>query len=354
MKLELDTEQLAVRDAIRAALASADVEAVRAAWGRHHLACEYERLGSMEMLALALPEQRNVDLRVGGACLAEELGRRCASTPLVTSIASSAGIILAGSGAGSDLVDPVLRGELIVSTAHYETAATLAAPPATALRPDGAGHRVHGAKRLVEWARASAAFVVTAVAPDGFALVLVAGDADGLGLRPHVTSCGTTLDEVLLDGVAVGASAVIATGARAEAIWRAARRHVLVVQSAYLLGLAERAVELTCEHVKQRHQFGRPIAAFQAVQHRLANAATAALAARLLLWEVVSRPEGGGIDPRRLKAWIAEAVFEVAKTAHMLHGGIGVVDDHEVSLIYRRAQGEAMLYGSPHELWVER
>lgn len=124
--------------------------------------------------------------------------------------------------------------------------------------------------------------------------------------------------------------------------------------SALLVGAMQRGLDMTVAYAKQRHQFGRPIAAFQAVQHRLANAATAALAARLLLWEVVSRPEGGGIDPRRLKAWIAEAVFEVAKTAHMLHGGIGVVDDHEVSLIYRRAQGEAMLYGSPHELWVER
>lgn len=97
-----------------------------------------------------------------------------------------------------------------------------------------------------------------------------------------------------------------------------------------LVGLAGGALELTVAYAKQRHQFGRAIGSFQAIQHRLADHATAVEAARLLAYEAA--------DPRAAYRWCGAVARAVAADAVQVHGGYGFTLEYDPQLYLRRAR----------------
>lgn len=164
--------------------------------------------------------------------------------------------------------------------------------------------------------------------------------------------------------------------------------------AAEAVGAADRALELTVEHVRSRQQFGRPIGSFQAVKHRLADLYVAVQAARSAAYYAAwaaGRPAGGsdgtavagqavepavgqdrgtalaGGDGRMVTpggdggAAVAgglalgqalEALASVAGEAVQLHGGMGVTWEHDVQLYFKRAVSDALLFGPVHRLWA--
>ncbi len=115
-------------------------------------------------------------------------------------------------------------------------------------------------------------------------------------------------------------------------------------------GAAARCLELTVAHARQRTQFGRPIGSFQALKHRMADmhvlvetAASAALAAASAV------ATGTDLAPTAATAavWCAEAYAQVAGEMIQLHGGIAITWEHDAHLYFKRAHGNAHLFGSP-------
>ncbi len=97
------------------------------------------------------------------------------------------------------------------------------------------------------------------------------------------------------------------------------------------LGVAERALEMTAEYTKTRHQFGRPIANFQAVRQRAADAYIDVEAMRLTLWQAVwclDVDVDADLEVATAKFWAAEGAQRVVHAAQHLHGGIGVDVDY--------------------------
>jgi hypothetical protein len=109
-----------------------------------------------------------------------------------------------------------------------------------------------------------------------------------------------------------------------------------------VLGSLDRAVELATEHVVARVQFGQPLAAFQAVQFQLADAAVAVAGLRELagftLWRLGQDPTGARADVLALRLHALETARPVLRSAQQLHGAAGVCDEYDVSIITRLVQ----------------
>jgi hypothetical protein len=117
---------------------------------------------------------------------------------------------------------------------------------------------------------------------------------------------------------------------------------LLTLMAWQTLGTLERALELAVEHVNTRHQFGGPLARFQAVQFQIADATVAVQSLRELahftLWRLWVAPLDRLVDALALRAQALESAQAVLRTCHQLHGAIGFCDEHDLSILSRHAQ----------------
>ena len=109
-----------------------------------------------------------------------------------------------------------------------------------------------------------------------------------------------------------------------------------------LLGVLDRAVDLACEHVTQRRQFGRPLAELQGVQFMLTEAEVERAGvdelARYALWSIQTAQPGALADALALRVAAIDAARVVFRVAHQVHGASGFCDDTEISWLSRRSE----------------
>ncbi|MEM7409502.1 MAG: acyl-CoA dehydrogenase family protein [Myxococcota bacterium] len=206
------------------------------------------------------------------------------------------------------------------------TAALVADAPTTAAR-QGDGFTLNG-KKLCVPAAAIADLVLVPAEVDGRTTVfLVETQAAGVSLDPLDTTTGSPESVLTLAGVRVGEDAVLGgIGAGDDVIaWLEERATAaLCLQS---LGLCQASLELTSDYVKTRKQFDQPIAMFQAVGHRAADAYIDTEGIRLTTWQAAWRISAGLDAAKQVavaKFWCAEGAKRVVHAAAHLHGGVGV------------------------------
>jgi len=111
--------------------------------------------------------------------------------------------------------------------------------------------------------------------------------------------------------------------------------------AAQAVGIAQGAFELALNYVKQRKQFGQPIAAFQHTQFKIAEMATRIQAARLLTWQAAWYCSAGQPKPEisSMAKWFAgETAVYVADWCVQLHGGYGYIGEYPAERYYRDAK----------------
>lgn len=125
----------------------------------------------------------------------------------------------------------------------------------------------------------------------------------------------------------------------------------LVAFAAELVGVAQRALDMSVDYAKEREQFGRPIGAYQAVSHRLANMLWAVEEARSLTysaaWAADSDPDLLPIAASMAKARASDAACSVTHDAIQTLGGIGFTWEHDIHFFLKRARASAQMLGSP-------
>jgi alkylation response protein AidB-like acyl-CoA dehydrogenase len=123
----------------------------------------------------------------------------------------------------------------------------------------------------------------------------------------------------------------------------------LVAVSAELVGVCERALEMTVAYVKERKQFGVPVGAYQAVSHRCAQMLLETEKARsttaLAAWTADADPERLAETAAMAKAAASDAAREVTASAIQAHGGIGFTWEADVHWLFKRAQLDSVLLG---------
>lgn len=249
------------------------------------------------------------------ALIAEQYGRALASAPVIE--AQIASRLLAACGSDELLVS-ALSGDKLVSFAPRACDGDV-----MALVPGGAV------------ADAVVAFV-------GGRLVTVPAEN-----RIHVQNLGS----LPLADVAVHDAIVLAVGEKARQLFSNAVDLWLALTAVALVGAAAKAIEIGVDYAKQRHAFGTPIGAFQAVSHPLADSATATDGARLLAFKAACAFADEAHRAAELAAMAFAFAYETARDATYrslhVHGGYGFGMEGDIQLYYRRVRGWAMAYGEP-------
>jgi alkylation response protein AidB-like acyl-CoA dehydrogenase len=126
-----------------------------------------------------------------------------------------------------------------------------------------------------------------------------------------------------------------------------------VALAAELVGVAQRALEMATGYAKEREQFGRPIGAYQAVSHRLADMLWDVEEARSLVyyaaWAAGADPEALPLAASMAKARASDAATAVTHNAIQTFGGIGFTWEHDVHFFLKRARVGAQLLGSARQ-----
>ncbi len=122
-----------------------------------------------------------------------------------------------------------------------------------------------------------------------------------------------------------------------------------VAYAAELLGLAQRALDLSVAYAGERVQFGRPIGSFQAVKHRCADMLVDVEGMRSSVywaaWCVAERDPDAAVAASVAKCWCSDAGSRVMASALQVHGGIGFTWEHDLHLYLKRAHLDGLSFG---------
>jgi len=297
----------------------------------------WAELAKAGLLAAALPEEYGGS---GGGfldlcLLLQEQGRRAAMVPLVPTLAGAAlPLVRFGSQAQKDRwLRDVAAGSTVLTVALTEPGADPRRPTTRAV-PDGAGFRLTGVKSGVPTADAAAVVVVPARAPDGRAAVfLVDPRGAGVTLERQRPMDWEPQFRLRLADVKVGADAVLGSLDAGAAVLDWILDRVTVALCAQAAGVCAEAVRLTGEYASNRKQFDKPIAMFQAVGQRMADAFIDNQAVNLTMLQAASRLADELPSPKEVaiaKFWAADGGSRIGHTALHIHGGISIDVDYPV------------------------
>ncbi|VTU45706.1 Acyl-CoA dehydrogenase (plasmid) [Variovorax sp. SRS16] len=116
-----------------------------------------------------------------------------------------------------------------------------------------------------------------------------------------------------------------------------------------MIGLARQALRHSIDYAQHREQFGGPIARFQAIQHMLADMATALYACEQMVLATAANADGGEdirTEASMCKLFVSERCFEIADKAVQIHGNVGVTRNHPVEFIFRRLRMYRIVTGT--------
>ena len=303
-------------------------------------------LAELGLLGVMLPDEHDGSgmTMVDAAIVYEELGRALVPSPHFASCVLAAGALLrAGDDAQKQSWLPrIAAGEAVLSVAWLEQGGGFgpAGVQVTATPAEG-GFVLDGAKQHVPFARAADGLVVLARSPEGVVLVLVDAGTPGLAIEQQLTVASDTQFRVTFDGVTVPAGNVLRAAADPWAAWHDTMLDGAILLASQAVGAARAALELTVDYAQKREQFDRPLGAFQAIAHYLADATAAVDGTQTLVWEAAwARAEGRSVD--RLapmsKLYAGKTFRDVTAMAQQVFGGNGFTLDFDVQLYFRRAK----------------
>ena len=289
------------------------------------------------------------------AVVAEEIGRRVASGPLLPVNVVVDALARGGQPAlVAEVVPGLMAGETIAAWALAESRDVWGVDGLgeTVVREDRDDLVVWGHKRFVEAGASADVILVTAMSAAGPTQVLVEADAAGLTVVPgHSVDLVRRFADLHLDGVRVPLRAVVGRMGGAEADIEHQCQLALALQVAETVGSLDHVYAMTLEYLADRWSFGRPLASYQALKHRLADMLLALETAKGCA-EAAADAVGtsGGYVQRDVsvaKAYVARASVEILGECVQLHGGIAMTWEHDLHLYERRAAVNRAVYGSP-------
>jgi alkylation response protein AidB-like acyl-CoA dehydrogenase len=283
----------------------------------------------------------------------EMLGRGLALEPYVSTVVLCGGLIRdAGSTAQKQALLPsIAGGELMLAFAHFEAGARYELDHvATTARASGSGWKLDGIKAVVLGAPSAGKLIVSARDGKGISLFLVDAKAPGVTLRAYPTQDGARAADVKLAGVEVSANALLGKAGAALPIIERALDYANAALCAEAVGIMSALNEVTLEYLKTRKQFGVPIGKFQALQHRMADMVIATEQARSMATLAAVRVDSADAAERSrsvaaAKAYVTQSARLVGQQAVQLHGGMGVVDELNVSHYFKRLTMIGLTFG---------
>ncbi len=291
------------------------------------------------------------------ALLVEEMGYAAAPTPFFSSIVE-AGMLLMEAGTAAqkrDVLPRLASGEALYAVAYLEADGDPAGPsPTTTASADGADFTLSGNKCFVPNAHvAERVFCVARTRPGnsatrGLSLFALPPDDPSIHTRQMTTIPGDKQFEITYAETPVSADALIGRLHGAGLPLQRALLRATALKCAEMVGGAQAALDLTVDYAKQRVQFGRPIGAFQAVQHHCSDMYRDLEMGRLLAYNAgwllsQGQPAEAAVASAKLK--LSRVYPAITRLAHQITGGVGYYTEYPLELYTRRALAAASAYG---------
>lgn len=321
----------------------------------------WKQLAELGVLSIPFSEQAG---GFGGGAVdmmsaMQAIGAALVVEPVLATVLAGRLVDRAGSAAQrAELLPPVVEGACKLAFAHGEDGARyrLARVSATASKA-GDGWVLNGLKRVVVGAPLADLLVVSARTSGspgeahGISLFVVAANAKGVSTTPYRNIDNQRAADVKLDGVQVRADALLGAEGRGLAAIEEVMDFATALQCAEAVGAMQYANDTTLEYLKTRKQFGQPIGAFQALQHRMVEMFVTTEQARSMSYLVCSKvdtsadPVERGRIASAAKIKIADACRQISQESIQLHGGMGMTEEMKVSHTFRRLTMIAQQFG---------
>ena len=356
MKFDYSEEQRLVADSVRRFMAQdyafdarRRIVASPEGWSR----AVWAKLAEIGLLGLAFPAEdggfggRAIDLM----SVMEAMGDGLLVEPYLSTVALAGRMVALGGPEAMkrEIVPAVVEGRLVMAFAQTEDGARddLGHVATRAVRK-GEGYVIDGTKRVVMHAPCADRLVVSARTSgstderEGISLFVVDAKAPGVRMAPYRTLDEMRAADVRFESVAVPASALVGTEGAGLALVEEATDYAIALLCAEAAGAMKSACDATLEYLKTRRQFGVPIGAFQALQHRMVDMVIEYEQARSMASLACARVDTER-DPRErmrivsaAKIKIADACRHVSQESVQLHGAMGMSEELKVSHTFRR------------------
>lgn len=361
MNFDLTDEQNLLREsALRLGQDQFDLTAwrARAEAGKSFDPDRWARMAALGWLAVGISED---DGGLGGTpvetmVLTEAVGRFLWLEPFVSTCVIAAKLLEhAAPDRRADLLGKIAEGRAIVALADaeaeggYDPAKIETTAVAQGDRFVLSGRKSHA----LDGGQADGFIIPARIEGEGTAeisLFFVPADAPGLTVEPLRAMDHRLNARLDLDGVEAPADALIGAPGAGLALLRDALDRGRVARLAEALGAMEAVHAMTLAHLKTRHQFGKPLAAFQALQHRAVDMAIACEEARSMTWLATLSLDRPAQDRDRIiaaaKARVSQTSLYVARQAVQLHGGVGFSEELAVGHYLKRLIMIDMAFGN--------
>ena len=317
----------------------------------------WTKLRESGLVGLAIPEAYDGGglgfLELAGVM--EHIGRTTAPVPFFeTAVLGSLAIAEFGSeDQKREILREVAGSGRILTAAIVEAEGAIEAPMTRAARA-GEGWQLDGVKAFVPAAEIADQILVSAMTDEGVAVFIVDTGSKGVSFESLATTSGMPESMLSLEAVRVDGNALLGSAGQGDDIIEFIDLRANAALCNLALGVCEAALELTAEYSKERKQFDQPIAMFQAVSHREADAYIDTQAVRLSALEVawmISVGRDASEEVSIAKHFASEAGYRVTFSAQHIHGGVGVDREYPVHRYYIYARHlELMLGGSTHHM----
>ncbi|GAA1942303.1 acyl-CoA dehydrogenase family protein [Nocardioides hwasunensis] len=239
-----------------------------------------------------------------------------------------------------------VEGRVVVAALHEDPAGS-----SVATTLSWRGDRLRGRRTLVDSGTHADTFLVPALDEDDVPVLLrVDAGADGARVTPmDAMDPGRGLADLDLDDVE--AAVVVARGTDVTAALEDAWLVGALLVAADLVGTSARVLDVARDYAVEREQFGRAVASFQSVKHKLvdmyADLETSRSMVRQALLDAAAGSERWRLSASAAKVRTGDAGAFVVREGIQVHGGIGFTWEHEMSHHFRRAMAQRGLYGTP-------
>ncbi|MBV9588313.1 MAG: acyl-CoA dehydrogenase family protein [Hyphomicrobiales bacterium] len=357
MDFDLSDEQRLLRDNVERLAAPTEAKADSPAWSRER----WKQFAELGLLALPFAEE---DGGLGWGpvetmIVMEAFGKGLVREPYLSTVVIAGGLIRYGcdGAARKELAGRIASGDLVATFAHVEREARHAlADVALSARKTNEGFVLDGVKSVVPHGDRADLLFVSARSTgerherEGISLFCVDAGAKGVTRRAYGLADGTPGAEIRLDNVVVPAGAVVGEPGRALPLIEHVTDEAIAALCAEAVGVMNEMCDMTVSYLKTRKQFGRPIGAFQALQHRAADMFIALEQARSMA--VYATMMATDPDPAQRSTAVSAAKVTIGRNgrfigeqAVQLHGGIGMTMEYRLGAYFKRMTAIGMLFG---------
>ena len=319
----------------------------------------WHKMAQLGWLGLIFPEKYGggggniIDM----VALEEEMGRACLPGAFFSTVLLG-GLFILNNGneeQKQDLLPKVARGEVILTLALTEPSgsyyATAVETKAVSVKDD---YIISGTKLYIPDAHIADYIICIARTQkgtkpeEGITAFMVDRKSAGITCTLLKTIAGDKLCEVIFDKVRVPKKNIVGKLDQAWVPLEKTLQQVRIARCAEMVGGAQKVLEMSADHAKQRIVFDRPLGSFPVIQHYIANMVMDIDGSRFLTYEAAWRFSEGLSCAKEIamaKAWTSEAYRKVTANGQQIYGGIGFTVESDMHLYFRRAKAAEVTLG---------